>query len=81
MKPIWDKEGHLTEFGTEVTAQFEKISLKFIEKLKPNGRETVELEAAMHKAVTFKTTMYRLSIQGLVPKKIVKKDRRNHDRS
>jgi hypothetical protein len=61
VKPIWDKDGHITEFGQKAMADFERISARFVKKMSPKGRQTVDLEALMHKAVTFKTTMYRVS--------------------
>lgn len=68
MKELWDKKGHLTPHGEDLTREFEKIAAKFIQKQRPSGRDTLYLEMLMQRAVTFKATMYRLSIQGLAKK-------------
>lgn len=68
MKPIYDKGGQLTDSGTDLVQEFEQISIRFIKKHKPTPKEMIELEFAMQRAVNFKATMYRLSIQGLIGK-------------
>lgn len=60
MKPIWDKNGQLTDYGHKLTQQAQKIARKFILSTRAKGRDVLAVEQVLQRATMFVSAMIRV---------------------
>ena len=63
MKRIWDKKGHLTDFGQSVMEKAERKVDEIIRSTGAKGREVLEIELVFLRAASYIGTMSRLREQ------------------
>jgi hypothetical protein len=60
VKPLWTRQGQLTEHGERLSEKAEQWVFRFIRSIQATGRDILDVELILQRAVAFQATMARV---------------------
>jgi hypothetical protein len=60
VKPLWTRQGQLTEHGERLSEKAEQWVLRFIRSTQARGRDILDVEIIIQRAAAFQGTMARV---------------------